>query len=89
MLRGEAAPGLGRGVRYGLGAIQWSTPAGEASGHSGFIPGYMSEVRHWPDHDVTVAVQVNTSDFAAVGLPLGQLCDEVLELVLAAREGER
>lgn len=83
MLDGHPAPPLGPGVGYGLGAILWDTPRGRACGHEGFFPGYMSHVRYWPELDVAVAVQVNTSEFAALPKPLGRLCEELLESVLA------
>jgi D-alanyl-D-alanine carboxypeptidase len=82
MTKGLPARGLGLGASYGLGAFVWKTPAGEAHGHEGFFPGYMSAVRYWPEHDVAVAVQVNTSDFGALPRPLARLCDELLECVL-------
>lgn len=83
MLAAQPAPELGRGVGYGLGVIVWQTPHGEAVGHEGFFPGYMSAMRYWPAHDVAVAVQVNTSEFAALPGGLGELCDELCALVLA------
>jgi D-alanyl-D-alanine carboxypeptidase len=83
MAKGLPARGLGPGTAYGLGAMVWSTPHGQAVGHEGFFPGYMSHVRYWPEHDVAIAVQVNTSDFSALPGPLGVLCDELLEVVLA------
>jgi D-alanyl-D-alanine carboxypeptidase len=82
---GRPAPELGRGVGYGFGTIVWPTPHGEARGHEGFFPGYLSVARTWPEHELSVAVQVNTSDFRAVGMPLGRLCDELAGIVLAAR----
>jgi D-alanyl-D-alanine carboxypeptidase len=82
MLDARAAPELGREVGYGLGAIVWQTPHGEAVGHEGFFPGYMSAMRYWPAHDLAVAVQVNTSEFAALPGGLGELCDELCALVL-------
>ncbi len=60
-LEGVSAPGLGRGARYGLGVILWMTRLGPAWGHSGYFPGYLTEVRWYPDLGVAVAVQVNTS----------------------------
>lgn len=78
MLAGHPAPALGRNITYGLGAIAWDTPHGRAVGHEGFFPGYMSHMRYWPEHGVAVAVQVNTSEFAALPQPLGRLCDELL-----------
>jgi D-alanyl-D-alanine carboxypeptidase len=83
MLAGEDAPELGRGVRYGLGAILWSTAHGPACGHSGFFPGYLTELRYWPEHGIAVAAQVNTSDFRALPRSLGALCEELLAAALA------
>lgn len=83
MVDGRPAPELGRGVRYGFGTMIWPTARGDARGHEGFFPGYLSAVRTWAEPGVTIAVQLNTSDFAAVGMPPGRLCDELLELVLA------
>jgi len=82
MVAGLAAPELGKGMRYGLGCEIWTTKHGECWGHSGFFPGYMTEMRYWPEKDAAVAVQVNTSEFAALGKPLGALCEELLELTL-------
>lgn len=60
--RGVAAPMLGRGVRYGLGMmLADSTVAGRVRSHSGFMPGYLTEVRYYPDRDVTFALLLNTS----------------------------
>jgi D-alanyl-D-alanine carboxypeptidase len=67
MLDGVAAPGLGRAARYGLGVIIRDTPLGPAYGHSGFFPGYLTEMRYFPKHGIAVAFQVNTSDGRAVG----------------------
>jgi D-alanyl-D-alanine carboxypeptidase len=48
-------------VRYGAGvAIYAGTPHGLVYGHGGWIPAYVSSLRHYPDHGVTVAFQINT-----------------------------
>ena len=86
MLEAEDAPELGPLVRYGLGAIVWSTDHGPAWGHSGFFPGYLTEMRFWPEHGIAVAVQLNTSDFRALPRAPGALCEELLAAVLSARE---
>jgi D-alanyl-D-alanine carboxypeptidase len=52
---------LGRDVRYGLGIMLRPTPLGITYGHSGFFPGYLTEVMYFPDTKVAIAVQVNTS----------------------------
>ncbi|SIT01573.1 D-alanyl-D-alanine carboxypeptidase [Roseivivax lentus] len=49
------------GVLYGAGvAIHSDTPRGPVYGHGGWIPGYVSSLRHYADHSVTVAFQINT-----------------------------
>jgi D-alanyl-D-alanine carboxypeptidase len=53
----EVAPG----VLYGAGvAIYADTPRGPVYGHGGWIPAYVSSLRHYADHGVTVAFQINT-----------------------------
>ena len=53
---------LGPETRYGLGVIvRPTTPAGPAWGHSGFFPGYQTELIHFTDSGLTMAVQVNSS----------------------------
>ena len=65
----EAVPArLGPETRYGLGVIvRPTTPAGRTWGHSGFFPGYMTELVHLPDRGLTLAVQINTSSPARGG----------------------
>lgn len=53
---------LGRESRYGLGVIMRSTPYGPSQGHSGFFPGYLTEMYYFPKLKICVAVQTNTSD---------------------------
>ncbi|WP_290648951.1 serine hydrolase domain-containing protein [Aquisalimonas sp.] len=49
------------GVLYGAGvAIYTETPRGPVYGHGGWIPAYVSSLRHYADHGVTVAFQINT-----------------------------
>jgi D-alanyl-D-alanine carboxypeptidase len=49
------------GVLYGAGvAIYTDTPHGPVYGHGGWIPAYVSSLRHYANHDVTVAFQINT-----------------------------
>lgn len=53
---------LGRDVKYGLGVIVRATALGPAWGHSGFFPGYATEMLYFPATRVAVAVQVNRTD---------------------------
>lgn len=46
---------------YGAGVtIHAHTARGKVYGHGGWIPGYVSSLRHYPDYGLTVAFQVNT-----------------------------
>ncbi|HET9423727.1 MAG TPA: serine hydrolase domain-containing protein [Gemmatimonadaceae bacterium] len=61
MLAGVPAR-LGRNVTYGLGVMNRPTPFGEAPGHSGFFPGYATEVLFYPALKAAVAIQANITD---------------------------
>ena len=59
---------LGPETKYGLGVIvRTSTPVGTTWGHSGFFPGYQTELLHVPDLALTLAIQINTSAPRATG----------------------
>ncbi|MEJ7813224.1 MAG: serine hydrolase domain-containing protein [Gemmatimonadaceae bacterium] len=73
-LAGVSAPALGGSAKYGLGVIIRPTPLGVTYGHSGFFPGYITEVRYWPTSKLALALQVNSS----VGRALGQSPGTVL-----------
>jgi D-alanyl-D-alanine carboxypeptidase len=81
VLEGVPAPMLGRETRYGLGAIIRKTSAGTSYGHSGFFPGYMTDMMYFPDHRVAVAVQVNTSVGRSLGKPLSRVLVEMMEVI--------
>ncbi len=53
---------LGPQTLYGLGVIvRPATPVGRTWGHSGFFPGYQTELVHAVDRGATLAIQINTS----------------------------
>ena len=76
---------LGPEVKYGLGVIIRPTPAGLTYGHSGFFPGYITDMMYFPDQKIAVAVQVNTSVPRSVGKPLGRVLVEMAEVIKAAQ----
>jgi D-alanyl-D-alanine carboxypeptidase len=80
---GVAAPMLGRETKYGLGVIIRKTPRGTAYGHSGFFPGYMTDMMYFPEHKIAVAVQVNTSVGRSLGKPLTRVLLEAMEVLTA------
>lgn len=78
---GVEARMLGPGVRYGLGAIIRAGRQGPVWGHSGFFPGYLTEMAYWPQLRCGLALQVNTSEPAALGRPLRRVLDALAEEV--------
>lgn len=71
------APELGTGARYGLGVTIEDTPLGKAYGHGGFFPGYLTWVRWYPQQQIAVALQINTSDDALIARPIREVLNEL------------
>lgn len=82
MLNGVSAPMLGRDTKYGLGVIIRPTRAGLTYGHSGFFPGYMTDMIYFPESKISIAVQVNSSVPQNLGKSLGRVLIESAETVL-------
>lgn len=78
MLVGVAAPMLGKETKYGLGVIIRKTASGTSYGHSGFFPGYLTDMMYFPEYKTSVAIQVNTSVSKDLGKPLGQVLTEIM-----------
>ena len=74
---------LGPEARYGLGAIVRPTPLGPSWGHSGFFPGYVTEMRYFPEHRIAVAFLINTSVPGALGRAPGAVIDALARAALA------
>ncbi len=81
MLDGVAATPLGPETKYGLGVIIKPTPAGMTYGHSGFFPGYLTEMMYFPHRKFAVAMQVNSSRPGDNGAPMGRLVAGAAEAV--------
>jgi len=79
MLEGVPAK-LGKDARYGLGVIIKPTPYGITYGHSGFFPGYLTELVYFPDYKMCIAVQTNTSDFKNMKVGLSKVSMLLAEL---------
>lgn len=59
---------LGPNAKYGLGVIiRPATPVGLTWGHSGFFPGYQTELLYVADLQLSLAIQINTSAPRATG----------------------
>jgi D-alanyl-D-alanine carboxypeptidase len=82
VLDGKQAP-LGKDTRYGLGVILFPTTHGPAMGHRGFFPGWMSEVRWYPDAKCAVAVLVNSSAERGLSRALQDCANELVGIAIA------
>lgn len=80
---------LGRDTKYGLGVIIRPTAAGLTYGHSGFFPGYMTDMMYFPEHKISLAVQVNTSVPQSLGKPLGRVLVEAAEVLINQNKDNR
>lgn len=48
-------------IQYGAGVgVNRTGPFGPVYGHGGWIPGYSSSLRYYPDHGIAIAFQINT-----------------------------
>lgn len=67
LLQGRPIDTHPNGPRYGLGVgIHPQGLLGPTWGHGGWIPGYVSNLRYYPDRGIAVAFQVNT-DIGMIG----------------------
>jgi D-alanyl-D-alanine carboxypeptidase len=79
MLDGVPAK-LGRDTKYGLGVIIRSTAMGTAYGHSGYFPGFLTEMYYFPAHRMSIAVQANSSDFKQLRVSLLRCLVEIAKV---------
>ena len=72
---------LGPESKYGLGVIIRPSPFGTTYGHSGFMPGYQTEMMYFPELKTAIAVQVNSSAPRSTGRPLSRFVIELAQIV--------
>jgi D-alanyl-D-alanine carboxypeptidase len=71
LLLSSAVPAKpGKDTKYALGVIIRPSPFGVAYGHSGFFPGYLTELLYFPSYGLSIALQANSSDVKALKLSL-------------------
>jgi len=81
------APMLGKTTKYGLGVIVRESPKfGTYYGHSGFFPGYMTEMCYFPRYQMAFAIQTNSSDFKSLKV---YLLRALLDIANAAFEEQQ
>jgi D-alanyl-D-alanine carboxypeptidase len=84
LLKGVPAQ-LGPESKYGLGVIIRPTAYGTSYGHSGFFPGYVTEMMYFPQYKTAVAVQVNSSVARATGKSPVAFITDFMELIRKAQ----
>lgn len=89
VFEGVPAPMLGKNVKYGLGVIIRPTRLGLTYGHSGFFPGYMTDMMYFPDKKISVAVQANSSVPPNLGKPLARILVESAEMIFAEKDSKK
>lgn len=58
------------GIRMGLGVVMYQQgPFGPAWGHGGVIPGYVTSMRYYPDHELAIVFQINTDKVMSEDAP--------------------
>ena len=80
---------LGPEAKYGLGVIIRPSPLGITYGHSGFMPGYQTELVYFPEMKTSIAVQVNSSAPRSTGRSLRAYAIEFAQLIAAGRGAPR
>ena len=61
------------------------TALGVTYGHSGFMPGYQTDVMYFPALKTAIAVQVNSSVPRSTGRPLRAFLTEFAQIIAHAR----
>jgi D-alanyl-D-alanine carboxypeptidase len=72
---------LGPETKYGLGVIIRPTAHGVTYGHSGFMPGYQTDVMYFPALKAAIAVQVNSSAPKSTGRALRSFVTDFAAIV--------
>lgn len=78
---------LGPETQYGLGVIIRPTAHGTTYGHSGFMPGYQTDVMYFPELKTSIAVQVNSSAPRSTARPLSRFVTEFAAIVATSAQG--
>jgi len=77
---GPLKPGSAK--TYGLGVFVSHTPYGRLYGHSGYYPGYRSDLGYFPDLKLAVAFQINTEKDVRSGQVLDKIRNALVEALV-------
>ena len=78
----------GLGGEWGLGVHMRNTPDGLTYGHSGFFPGYVTNMIYYSDYKFAIAIQVNTSARDNLGLfrKLNAFMPQVIDAIIVGSD---
>jgi D-alanyl-D-alanine carboxypeptidase len=68
---------IDKNLSYGMGSFIYHTKLGNAYGHTGFVPGFVSIIAYYPEHKMAVAMQINC-DYAKKKMSLQDYLDRIL-----------
>jgi D-alanyl-D-alanine carboxypeptidase len=72
----------GPGHQYGLGLQIRPVNGATTIGHSGWYPGYLTDIHYWPNENIAVCVMTATDDQRLIGTSLPQICAQAKALVI-------
>jgi D-alanyl-D-alanine carboxypeptidase len=77
------------GTEYGLGVEIAHGKFGKSYGHDGEFPGYLSDMRYFPEQKIAVAVQVNSDETPEVNKFLATAIDDFAQIIIGELFGEK
>src|SRR5215207_2202675 len=83
------SPASGEGRGYGLGTQTRESRWGDAYGHDGEFPGYLSDMRYYPRFKISVAVQVNADESEGAQKFIATAADDIAQAVVREWVGRR
>lgn len=84
---GSTAPG--EGGNYGLGVKIHSGKFGKAVGHDGEYPGFLSNMRYFPQYKIAVAAQVNDDGTPAANKFGDAAIDDFAQIIVEELVGDK
>lgn len=72
---------INKSFSYGMGSFIYNSKFGEIYGHEGFMPGFNSIFVYYPNHYISMALQINC-DYANTKINLVDYLDKILDIIL-------
>ena len=79
----------GEGRNYGLGVEITQGKFGKAFGHDGEFPGYLSDMRYFPQYKIAVAVQVNSDETPGANKFIASAVEDFAQIIIGELVSEK